>query len=117
VLADMDDIGTMIFDEIDTGISGRTAQKVSESLFKLSRGHQLIIITHLPQIAAMADEHFSIEKRHSEGRTRTEITALNRDEMIKELARLLSGESITDTVIKNAGEMKDLADKKKGGRI
>lgn len=113
VLADMDDIPTMIFDEIDTGISGRTAQKVSESLLKLSKEHQLIVITHLPQIAAMADDHFSIEKRQSEGRTRTEITALKRDEMIKELARLLSGESITETVLKNAGEMKDLADKRK----
>ena len=61
----------------------------------------------------MADDHFSIEKRQSDGRTRTEITALNRDAMVKELARLLSGESITETVLKNAGEMKDLADKRK----
>ena len=117
VLADMDKIGTMIFDEIDTGISGRTAQKVSESLLRLSKEHQLIVITHLPQIAAMADDHFSIEKESIGGRTRTGIRALNRDEMIKELSRLLSGESITDTVIKNAGEMKDMADKKKGERI
>ncbi|MCR4590775.1 MAG: DNA repair protein RecN [Lachnospiraceae bacterium] len=113
VLADMDDIGTMIFDEIDTGISGRTAQKVSESLLKLSREHQVILITHLPQIAAMADNHFLIEKKAENGRTKTEIANLERDEMISELGRMLSGASVTDAVMENAREMKDLADKKK----
>ena len=116
VLADMDDIGTMIFDEIDTGISGRTAQKVSESLLKLSGAHQVILITHLPQIAAMADNHYLIEKRAEDGRTRTEIKSLNRDEMISELSRMLSGASITDKVMDNAREMKELADKKKALR-
>ena len=115
VLADMDDIGTMIFDEIDTGISGRTAQKVSESLIKLSKDHQVILITHLPQIAAMADSHFLIEKNVEEGRTRTDIHSLDREDMINELGRMLSGESLTDAVMENAREMKDLADKKKSG--
>ncbi len=113
VLADMDDIGTMIFDEIDTGISGRTAQKVSESLLKLSKGHQVILITHLPQIAAMADSHFLIDKGVEGGRTRTQIHTLNREDMIKELGRMLSGAYLTDTVLDNAREMKDLADKNK----
>ncbi len=116
VLADMDDIGTMIFDEIDTGISGRTAQKVSESLIKLSGNHQVILITHLPQIAAMADSHFLIEKQVEGGRTKTEILDLDREEMVKELGRMLSGASLTDRVMENAREMKDLADNKKQGR-
>ena len=116
VLADMDDIGTMIFDEIDTGISGRTAQKVSESLIKLSGSHQVILITHLPQIAAMADSHFLIEKQVEGGRTKTEILDLDREEMVKELGRMLSGASLTDRVMENAREMKDLADNKKQGR-
>lgn len=113
VLADMDDIGTMIFDEIDTGISGRTAQKVSESLVKLSGKHQVILITHLPQIAAMADNHFLIEKSTESGRTKTGIKRLDREEMIEELGRMLSGASVTDTVMENAREMKELADKRK----
>ncbi len=113
VLADMDDIGTMIFDEIDTGISGPTAQKVSESLLKLSRGHQVILITHLPQIAAMADSHYLIKKETVEGRTRTGITSLEKDDMIMELGRMLSGETITDRVLENAREMKAMADRKK----
>ncbi len=116
VLADMDDIGTMIFDEIDTGISGRTAQKVSESLIKLSGSHQVILITHLPQIAAMADSHFLIEKQVEGGRTKTEILDLDREEMVKELGRMLSGASLTDRVMENAREMKDLADNKKQSR-
>ena len=117
VLADMDDIGTMIFDEIDTGISGRTAQKVSESLLKLSWDHQVILITHLPQIAAMADNHYLIEKKPEDGRTKTDIISLNRDEMITELTRMLSGASVTEKVMENAREMKDLADKKKSLKL
>lgn len=110
VLADNDDIPTLIFDEIDTGISGRTAQKVSEKLAIISRNHQVICITHLPQIAAMADCHFEIKKSADGGKTKTEIQKLGKEEEVKELARLLGGAEITDAVLQNAGEMKKLAD-------
>lgn len=111
VLADSDEIPTLIFDEIDTGISGRTAQKVSEKLRVIAKNHQVICITHLPQIAAMADCHYEIAKHASGGRTVTTIQALNTEEMINELARLLGGVEITDTVLQNAREMKKLAAK------
>lgn len=113
ISADTDETGTMIFDEIDTGISGRTAQKVSESLLRLSKRHQVILITHLPQIAAMADHHCLISKHTEGGRTKTELTALDREGMINELGRMLSGAMVTDNVLNNAREMKDLADKRK----
>ncbi len=113
VLADTDMIDTLIFDEIDTGISGRTAQKVSESLASLSGRHQVILITHLPQIAAMADHHFLIKKSVEGGRTLTGIRELEKEEMIDELGRMLSGVEMTETVRQNAVEMKELADKTK----
>ena len=114
VLAETDDIPTLIFDEIDTGISGRTAQMVSEKLRVIARSHQVICITHLPQIAAMADSHFEIRKSVEEGRTTTTIRPLDREQMTEELARLLGGAEITETVRQNAREMKELADGKKG---
>ena len=113
VLADSDDIPTLIFDEIDTGISGRTAQKVSEKLAYIARSHQVICITHLPQIAAMADCHFEIAKSASAGQTTTNIRLLDRKASVEELARLLGGAQITEAVLKNASEMKDLADRTK----
>ncbi len=113
VLADSDDIPTLIFDEIDTGISGRTAQKVSQQLAVIAGGHQVICITHLPQIAAMADCHFEIAKSAEGGKTRTQIHRLNQEEMIAELARLLGGAEITEAVLENAGEMKRLAAERK----
>ena len=113
VLADSDDIPTLIFDEIDTGISGRTAQKVSEKLSYIAGSHQVICITHLPQIAAMADAHFEISKSAINGSTLTTIRLLDRQASVEELARLLGGAEITDTVRKNAAEMKDLADRTK----
>ena len=113
VLADSDEIPTLIFDEIDTGISGRTAQKVSEKLSYIAGSHQVICITHLPQIAAMADIHFEILKSASEGSTATTIERLGREESIREPARLLGGAQITEAVLKNAHEMKDLADQTK----
>ena len=113
VLADTDDIPTLIFDEIDTGISGRTAQKVSEKLSYIAKSHQVICITHLPQIAAMADSHFEIAKSAKDGRTATTIRLLEHGESVEELARLLGGARITDAVLKNALEMKDLADRTK----
>ena len=109
VLADTDDIPTLIFDEIDTGISGRTAQKVSEKMAYIARNHQVICITHLPQIAAMADAHFEIAKATSEGSTATTIRQLGEQEMVEELARLLGGAKITEAVVDNAREMKELA--------
>ena len=113
VLADTDQIPTLIFDEIDTGISGRTAQKVSEKLKEISRTHQVICITHLPQIASMADCHFEIEKLVREGKTVTQICRLGQEESTRELARPLGGAQITDAVLKNAREMKELAERSK----
>ena len=113
VLADKDQIETVIFDEIDVGISGRTAQKVSEKMMLIGRTRQVICITHLAQIAAMADTHFRIEKQVEEGGTRTEIRKLTEAESIDELARILGGAEITDAVLKNASEMKELAGNKK----
>jgi DNA repair protein RecN (Recombination protein N) len=110
VLADSDAIETLIFDEIDTGISGRTAQKVSEKLAIISKNHQVICITHLPQIAAMADCHYEIAKSVSGGKTATRIAALSEDRITEELARLLGGAEITQAVRQNACEMKKLAD-------
>lgn len=109
VLADCDEIGTLIFDEIDTGISGRTAQMVSEKMNVIAQDHQIICITHLPQIAAMADTHFLIEKQAKKKHTETTIRKLNPEESITELGRMLGGVKITDTVLKSAKEMKDLA--------
>lgn len=109
VLADKDDMESLIFDEIDTGISGRTAQMVSVKMNEISRIHQVICITHLPQIASMADEHFLIEKNVNNGSTVTSIRHLDAGESVMEIARLLGGASITETVLNNAKEMKDLA--------
>lgn len=113
VLADKDDIETLIFDEIDTGISGRTAWKVSEKMGILGKGHQLICITHLPQIAAMADTHFVIEKQVEDNRSITRIRELKQEKSVEELARMLGGDVITENALKNAEEMKELAAKTK----
>ena len=113
VLADKDQIETVIFDEIDVGISGRTAQKVSEKMMLIGRSRQVICITHLAQIAAMADTHFRIEKQVVDGGTRTEIRRLTEAESVEELARILGGAEITDAVFQNASEMKELAGNKK----
>jgi DNA repair protein RecN (Recombination protein N) len=112
-LADMDGIESLIFDEIDVGISGRTAQMVAEKICGIGRNHQVICITHLPQIAAMADHHYLIEKQVNNGKTITSIQSLNQEEQVEEIARLLGGVSITDTVLENAKEMKELATKAK----
>jgi len=107
--ADVEDKETLIFDEIDTGISGKTAWKVAERLGILGKGHQVICITHLSQIAAMADTHFAIKKEVINDRTVTKINKLAEKESINELGRLLGAENITDAVLKNALEMKELA--------
>ncbi len=109
VMADRDAIETLIFDEIDVGISGRTAQKVSEKMAVIGKRHQVICITHLAQIAAMADWHFVIEKTVGEMDTRTNIRPMDEKESIEELARILGGAKITDAVMQNAKEMKELA--------
>ncbi|MBQ8591322.1 MAG: DNA repair protein RecN [Lachnospiraceae bacterium] len=109
VLAKNDTIDTLIFDEIDTGISGKTAWKVSQKLGLLGRTHQIICITHLPQIAAMADVHFLIEKSSESGVTTTQIYEIEEEDIIRELARLSGGMEMTETVLQNAREMKDLA--------
>lgn len=113
VVADKDDISTLIFDEIDAGISGKTAWKVSAKLGELSKAHQIICITHLPQIAAMADTHFMIEKGLMDGRTVTNIFALDEEGGNRELARLLGGEEITETTLLNALEMRNMARERK----
>ena len=109
VLSDRDETPTLIFDEIDAGISGRTAQLVSQKLNVIAQHAQVICITHLPQIAAMADVHFCIEKTAAKDRTITSVTRLNEEASVAELARLLGGAEITDRVMENAREMKALA--------
>ena len=113
VLADKDAIETLIFDEIDTGISGKTAWKVSEKMGILGKGHQIICITHLPQIASMADRHFCIEKKVEDNRSVTDIRKLDEEESTAEVAIMLGSASITENVMNNAREMKELARKTK----
>lgn len=109
VMAGEDSIDTLIFDEIDTGISGRTAFKVSKQLGKLSRAHQVLCITHLPQIAAMADEHFAIEKEATKDSTKTFVRSLNGEESVRELARLLGSDEESEAALDNARDMKQKA--------
>ena len=114
ILADRDQIETLIFDEIDSGISGRTAQMVSEKLALIAGNHQVICITHLAQIAAMADVHFMIEKKVIENETQTSIRQLDEKESIDELARILGGAKITQMVLDSAKEMRQLAKNARG---
>lgn len=113
VFADKDETDTLVFDEIDTGISGKTAWKVSEKLGRLSRNHQIICITHLAQIAAMADTHFMIEKNVINERTVTNIRQISGEESLNELARLLGSGELTEAVLSNAKEMQEAAGKVK----
>ena len=109
VLAENDQVGTLVFDEVDTGVSGRAAQKVGEKMAQVSRRKQVLCVTHLPQIAAMADVHFSVEKGEKAGRTYTKITCLNHAQRAAELARITGGAQMTETLLKSAGEMLDAA--------
>ena len=109
VLADTDYIDTFIFDEIDTGVSGRTAQKVGEKMARLAMGRQILCITHLPQIAALADSHFLIEKNSDQESTRTRVHKLNDEECVEEIARLTGGAKITTATLEAAQEMKRMA--------
>ena len=113
VLADTEGVSTLIFDEIDSGISGRTAEKVGEKLQKIAKNHQVILITHLPQIAAKADHHFLIEKTVENGVTHTKIHPLTEKESIEELARLLGGDEISEASLENARELKAKSKAKK----
>jgi len=115
ISAKRDDINTLIFDEIDSGISGKTAWKVSEKLGLLSKSHQIICITHLPQIAAMSDSHYCIEKSEQNGKTVTDIKPLTDEGALNEVARLLGGEVITGAVLENAKELKIQAQNTKNG--
>ena len=109
VLADVEDTPTLIFDEIDTGISGITAGKVAEKMRLVGRNRQVICITHLPQIAAAADAHYLIEKTAREGMAQTRIQILDEEKSIQELARILGGANVTESILKSAREMKELA--------
>ncbi len=116
VLAENDDVGTLVFDEVDTGVSGRAAQKVAEKLADVARGKQVLCVTHLPQLAAMADVHFSVEKGERAGRTFTQVECLDRPRRMEELARLTSGAQITPAALASAAELLDAAERYKGGR-
>jgi DNA repair protein RecN (Recombination protein N) len=105
VLAEADNVPILIFDEIDTGISGRIARVVGNYLKLLSRNHQVICITHLPQIASIADKHYSVEKKLKDNRTFTTISELDQRSRIKEIAKLLGGDTITDTTLQGAREL------------
>ena len=110
VLAENDQVGTMVFDEVDTGVSGRAAQKVAEKLADVAHAKQVLCVTHLPQLAAMADVHFSVEKGERGGRTYTQVERLTRQRRCEELARLTSGEHITDATLGAADELLDSAE-------
>lgn len=114
VIADVDSIPTLIFDEIDTGISGRAAQAVAEKMCLISKNHQVLCVTHLPQIASMADVHFKIEKNIIDGKTYTNVLKLNDKGQTEELARMLGGAILTDLTRKHSIEMKSLANDLKG---
>jgi len=116
VLAGRDEVPSLVFDEVDTGVSGIAAQRVGEKLAELSGVKQILCVTHLPQIAAMADTHFSVEKAEKNGRTCTAVRRLDTDGRLRELARLHGGENITDTTLKSAAEQLSAAEKYKNGR-
>lgn len=111
VLSEQDHVGTMVFDEVDTGVSGRAAQKVAEKMARISRRKQVLCVTHLPQLAAMADTHFSVEKGERGGRTYTEVRRLDRDQRRRELARLTGGSHVSQTMLDGAEELLVQAEK------
>ena len=115
VLAENESVGTMVFDEVDTGVSGRAAQKVAEKLAQVSRHKQVLCVTHLPQLAAMADTHFSVEKGERDGRTYTSVQSLSREERKRELARLTGGDRITPAMLEGAEELIAAAEQYKAG--
>ena len=115
VLAESDDISTLVFDEVDTGVSGRAALKVARKMAQVARQKQILCVTHLPQIAAMADTHFFVEKGERSGRTFTDVRVLDPAERRAELARLTGGERVTDVMLAGAGELLEEAERFKRG--
>ena len=111
VLAEQESVGTLVFDEVDTGVSGRAAQKVAEKLAQVSRHKQVLCVTHLPQLAAMADTHFSVEKGERDGRTYTRVVLLDREARKAELARITGGANVTQALLQSAGELLDAAER------
>lgn len=109
ILATVDEIPTLVFDEIDLGVSGRIAQAVGRSIHQLSKSHQILCITHLPQIASHGEAHFSVEKYVEDGRTFTRIIPLSENQRVEEIARLMAGEKITETVLNSARQLLDEA--------
>ncbi len=116
VFAEHDPVATMIFDEIDTGVSGIAAQRVGEKLYSVSRGKQVMCVTHLPQIAAMADSHYLIAKEERNGRTYTDVTKLDREGQRMELARLHGGDNVTITTLASAEEQLEAAERFKAAQ-
>ena len=110
VFAETDPVETMVFDEIDTGVSGIAAQRVGEKLSRLSRDKQVLCVTHLPQIAAMADTHLHILKSESDGTTNTDVTTLDQAGRMAEIARLYGGEIVTETTLRSAAEQLEAAE-------
>ena len=115
VLAEQEAVGTLVFDEVDTGVSGRAAQKVAEKLAEVSRRKQVLCVPHLPQLAAMADTHFSVQKGERGGRTFTSVVLLDREQRKAELARITGGSKVTEALLKSAGELLDEAERYRSG--
>ena len=111
VLAEQECVGTLVFDEVDTGVSGRAAQRVAEKLAQVSRRKQVLCVTHLPQLAAMADTHFSVKKGERDGRTYTQVVLLDREARKAELARITGGSRVTEALLESAGELLDEAER------
>ena len=111
MLAEDDGIDSLVFDEVDTGVSGRAAQKVAEKMAQVARKKQVLCVTHLPQIAAMADTHFSVEKGERDGRTYTRVVLLDREQRKAELARITGGSHVTEALLASAGELLDQAER------
>ena len=109
VLCDVDSVPTMIFDEIDTGISGQAGKAVAEKMKFIGKTHQVICVTHLPTIAAFGDVNFFIEKIVEKERTKTKVTRLNEEETVKEIARILAGNDITKAVLEHARELRKIS--------
>ena len=113
VFVDKDKIPTLIFDEIDTGISGAIGKRVGEKMYEVSVKHQVLCITHLPQIAALSDNHYFVSKKVEDNKTFTGIRVLNREDKIKEIAKMVGGDEISEVTIENAEEMVKFAEIKK----
>ena len=110
VLSEQEQVTTMVFDEVDTGVSGRAAQKVAEKLAQVARRKQVLCVTHLPQLAAMADTHFVVSKGERDGRTYTQVICMDREQRKAELARITGGSRLTDALLESAGELLDAAE-------